>query len=584
MPYDRPTPDEMRLALQRDQATIEPTPQSAFASGVGTVGGYIDEAGKFVSEATKPIAQSHPVRSWIAEHLIAAPLRGAGTALQDWSGTPREVTKERPYTPGPFYGGSPMTLNPQTWGPALQTFKTDPRVLDVAVTAPVASSAARALGREVAVPAARMAAEVAHNRMLAGESLVPGLPQALAPNPGMFVVEPKGNLNFRPAISPDKLKGAEQQSVQSFLQQVKNLPGVTKEGLSSSLGELESLDPSTKITKQKFVNSFSPSEFDKVDLKNAATSNVHALQEAQEYITNHYRQIYESVADRLGLNRAHFEDLYSYAEGSDISDLHTDVQAILKKNKMSPDDLASLTEESTYELLNEYLNRIQGNYGTDGKVYQYADSQRLVDSKKGDILPGYFEFGITHPNGPSSYKHYDAAPEGTIGHVRGTFLDDFMNSSPEAEVRALPNPKPNSMLIEEIQSDANKVADQTGPLHQIHGTLFKAAVQHALENGADTIYLPTAKTIAEARSMSPSKFASIYDRQVIKEGLNPLKSIEGVSVNPIEDAYHEINISPEAKEQILNGSGQKTPGYANGGLIQFSKDSDSMRYELMRNT
>lgn len=84
--------------------------------------------------------------------------------------------------------------------------------------------------------------------------------------------------------------------------------------------------------------------------------------------------------------------------------------------------------------------------------------------------------------------------------------------------------------------------------------------------------------------MSPSKFASIYDRQVIKEGLNPLKSIEGVSVNPIEDAYHEINISPEAKEQILNGSGQKTPGYANGGLIQFSKDSDSMRYELMRNT
>lgn len=146
MPSDRPTLDEMRLALQRQpQAVAQPIPQSDVERNIGTVGGYLDKAGRFISEATQPIAKSHPVRTWLAENLIAAPLRNAGTAMQDWTNTPREITPDQPFTPAPFYGGSKATLNPHTWGPALQSFKTDPRVLDVAgVVAPANAALMRA--------------------------------------------------------------------------------------------------------------------------------------------------------------------------------------------------------------------------------------------------------------------------------------------------------------------------------------------------------------------------------------------------------------------------------------------------------
>ena len=186
----QPTIDDMRLALQRQaQETIQPTPQSEFEKAVGSLGGYIDAAGRFVRSATEPIAQSHPIRSWLAQNLVAAPLRNVGTAMQDWTGTERDITPKDPrYTPGPFYGGSSPTLNPQTWGPAMQTFRTDPRALDVAAFAPTAVSAAR----KAAAPVARAAGEALNARLLAGESLVPGLPASVAPNPLAFAVKPKG--------------------------------------------------------------------------------------------------------------------------------------------------------------------------------------------------------------------------------------------------------------------------------------------------------------------------------------------------------------------------------------------------------
>ena len=116
MPSDKPTQDEMRYAV------AQAIPQNDFERAIGTLGGYLDKTGKFITEATSPIAKSHPVRSWLAENLVAAPLRNAGTAMQDWSGTPREIAPDRPrYTSGPFSGGSSMTLNPQTWGAAVHS-------------------------------------------------------------------------------------------------------------------------------------------------------------------------------------------------------------------------------------------------------------------------------------------------------------------------------------------------------------------------------------------------------------------------------------------------------------------------------
>jgi hypothetical protein len=97
--------------------------------------------------------------------------------------------------------------------------------------------------------------------------------------------------------------------------------------------------------------------------------------------------------------------------------------------------------------------------------------------------------------------------------------------------------------------------------------MFKAAVQHALENGADTVYYPSASEIAGVRNKPASAYAPIYDQQVVKEGLKPLLRIPGVSARML-GGYHEIDFTPEAKDFILKGEGQAVPGYAQGGAVR----------------
>ena len=232
----------------------------------------------------------------------------------------------------------------------------------------------------------------------------------------------------------------------------------------------------------------------------------------------------------------------------------------------------------------EQYNDYNGRSG-DEEGYTYSNIQRLVQPDMGNE---YGEFGVAHPDQRGSYHHYDLAPPGVMGHFRGTY-----NSADPLELNTATGTtfetKPNSYVIEEIQSDAQKGKDQVGHLHQVHGTLFKAAVQKALELGADTVYLPTAKVIANERSEPAARFAPIYDQAVVKEGLKPLLKIPGVT-SKLVNGYHEIDFTPEAKEHILNGPGQSTPGYAsggpvrgyaNGGIVHQIPSVDEMRYALM---
>ena len=120
-----PSQDYMNLAttmnVPANSPVIAPRSQNIVQKGLGTLGGYMDSAGKFITEAMEPIAEKNPIKTGLVDFLVADSLRSAGTALQDYTGTSREITEDQPYAPSPIYGGK-----------TLQTFKVDPRVLDVA--------------------------------------------------------------------------------------------------------------------------------------------------------------------------------------------------------------------------------------------------------------------------------------------------------------------------------------------------------------------------------------------------------------------------------------------------------------------
>jgi len=87
--------DQMRYELA-NSPVMQATPRSPMQDFIGTAGGYMDRAGKFVSEAIEPIAEKHPVKTFLANMFLADPLKSAGTLMQDLTGTVRETDEDNP--------------------------------------------------------------------------------------------------------------------------------------------------------------------------------------------------------------------------------------------------------------------------------------------------------------------------------------------------------------------------------------------------------------------------------------------------------------------------------------------------------
>ena len=416
-------------------------------------------------------------------------------------------------------------------------------------------------GRFAAETYAKPVAEMAAELYAAGQ-----LPGTI--NPASYIVKPEGNLNFTPTIRADMLKGPETQPVSSFLNQLPSLQGLTATGLEHGLEKLRALDPNEKITKTALEDQLSPSQYKKVDLQGLSNAGIeHYFDQALENMDPH------DVLHNMGLP----QNLHSAAQdflGGNVDHPPAALRPFLRRNgwldrEVFEDNFFQSERDLAHEQARDFAE-------ADGPSRDYRDAQRLVDPDYTEDT--YFEIGVKDPRYEGTYRHYEGAPQGTIGHVRGSFLPEpYMDERVAIEGTSLHNfgiNDPGAMLIEEIQSDANKGVKQTGPLHQVHGVLFKAAVQHALENGATTVYMPTSKLIANVRNRPSSDYAPIYDQQIVKEGINPLKKIPGVTVTKMFDdggenhVMHKIDFAPEAVEYILRGEGQKLPGYADGGQVE----------------
>jgi hypothetical protein len=413
-----------------------------------------------------------------------------------------------------------------------------------------------------------------------------------------MAVKNEGNLNLTPIARAEVLKGPEVQTVENFLNQLRGKPGMTQGGLNDLVKQYADIEPNTRMTKAEFEQLIPPSQYNKVDLAGSADdASAHLWEIAGAEVASNPPFVYRNVLDRLGVadsdeNMGLLNDYYY--RSLEIDDLTPELQEALRLSGMDTsyttgrEALQDLVNQAHDFAVNDAYQALQMNPPDDVLQeggYAYRDYQRLLINPDRSA-DGYFEFGVTHPEQILlPYKHYPAhqGKENLIGHVRGTLIPSNAKRDTR-EVKGIINgeehvdtlAKPNSMVIEEIQSDAQKGEAQSGVLRQVHGTLFKAAIQHALEEGVDTVYLPTAEVIGYVRGKPASVYASIYDQQIVKEGLNPLLKIPGVESKML-GGYHEITFTPEAIDVILKGEGQAAPGYAKGGLTKKAKGGNVER-------
>ena len=414
-----------------------------------------------------------------------------------------------------------------------------------------------------------------------------GLPTGLQMN----IVPPEGNLNLTTRLD-EQIKGPETQTVFDLLKQLKGKPGVTKEGLKKIAEKYP--DSAAKVNKEEFKKNIPRSAYEKVDLKQASLGDIeHYLDEAMEQMTPH------DAMDTLGVPKRYQNDALMLEYGDiEFHELDPDSQRVLGQlygidSTMSPDDIRYGIEQINMDAWHEAMYdraevlRAEGADDVANLPYPYEGVQRLVHSQPKD---SYFEFGVTHPEQREEYRHYrsEHAPEGLIGHVRGSYLEE--PTAIEGGVQT----KPNSYIVEEIQSDAQKGEDQVGHLHQVHGTLTKAAIQDAIERGAEHVYFPTSYPIGSTRGRPAADYAAIYDQAVHKEALNPISQRYGVqlepqmskaifpaiepTVNPVpvmKDVpfFHRLELTPEFKQEFSE-EGFQTPGYAAGGLVSNDYDDE----------
>ena len=398
--------------------------------------------------------------------------------------------------------------------------------------------------------------------------------QGLGPS---YVVPPKGNLNFQPAISAEALKGPEKQRIQDFMMQAKKTPGVTQEGLNTGLPQISAFDPATTLSKSEFESHILPSEYSKIDLLKTELHPVYYI-DAERDVSPH------DVYRRMGVPNNLLNAVGDYIAGVPADELPNDFHTWLEVTGLNRFDLQDAIADARHELVNEVAHDYA--YAENGEAglgnYRYKNSQRLLDSNR-----GYFEFGVTHPSQLENTRHY-SEHDNLIGHVRGSFLPKTQTrkGTPLTIDNAYIN-DPGAMVIEEIQADSQKgmptpegkstYLPQVGHKHQVHGTLVKAAVQHALENDAKTIYFPTARPIAKVRRKPAEDYTAVYNQAIVKEGLNPLKKIPGITITKVIDPatgmhnFNKVDISTKAKEHILAGPGQKLPGYKTGGVVHMQE-------------
>ena len=448
--------DQMRYELS-NSPVMQATPRSFMQDALGTVGGYMDKAGRFVSDALEPIAESHPRQHFIANMLLADPLKGAGTALQDYTGTVRETDEDNPVRGVISKDWKNLTTSRE---PML-----DPRVLDVAqFAAPVVKGITKLgqAGAKAITPFAKSTAEMAAE--LYGSGKMPGM---VAPN--AYMAEPS-------APKPEKiLAPANEQGFYSPTEAAAlNLQRKTGNGQAFMNDLLKQENVRPDEIKAMGLDTFLK------DKKNVTAAEV------QDYIAQ----------NKLGLGESVYggkikEDPIGIAKRKEIFDSYE--PAIQKAYK----DLDSTYDRAEQQKIYDRLDEIHGERD------EMADAAyKLPESKDSKFskhqLPGgenYREVVLTLPNKPMDigdaaqnyYKNFvqrggepnwSELPEAKQQEIIGSMPKQAKDISSSPEYRSSHWDEPNvlahlrmsdrvtdgkkTLLVDEVQSDWHQAGRERG--------------------------------------------------------------------------------------------------------------------------
>jgi hypothetical protein len=190
-----PTPDEMRLALaQQNRVAVPNRPGRTMPADQAKLSyAFTHGLAPMLYGAAKGTVASIPglvgdVNELLRDYVTPRLPAGVQDVLRK---APAPFTTEQYVNMMPKMGGH--TENMAT--------KLGSNVVGTIVDPFAVVGAARNIGK----PALKAVGETMNKRMLAGESLVPGLPNALAPNPAMFAVKPEKGGNWITGSVEDSL-------------------------------------------------------------------------------------------------------------------------------------------------------------------------------------------------------------------------------------------------------------------------------------------------------------------------------------------------------------------------------------------
>jgi hypothetical protein len=504
--------DRMRLELS-NSPVIEATPQSTTQKLLGTVGGYMDRAGKFINESLEPIAQSNPVKTFLADMLLAAPLKGAGTALQDYTKTSRDITEDQPYTRSPLTGSG-------------ETLRLDPRVLDIAQFAsPVIRGATKLAGEgaKALTPFAKSTAEMAAELYGTGK-----MPMMVAPNAYMAEpTAPKPSRVLAPANEQEFYSPTEAAALnlqrksgngQAFLNDIMKGENVRSD-------EIEAMGLDTWLKDKKNVTAaevqdyiaqnklrLGESRYDDSITENAMGIPEHKESKFKQYSLpggENYREVVITMPTMPNQNAKVEQTKYgrwrvTYANGDDAI-FHTEKEARDAQNG------AASYRSSHWDEPNPLAHLRMSDRVTDGK------KTLLVDEVQSDWHQAGREHGYrTESNvAQKAYRDYQAELKSRFENL---MRDEFseVTSDPE-KIERLVQRAMNDTSVKQM-SDHFDEGEKWKSLYDNYNSEWKSnkngvpdapykddwyqlalkrAVKEAIDGGYDRVALPTGKRVAD---------------------------------------------------------------------------------------